>query len=167
MVTNTQNTDCLSHLLCCLVNSGTSNAPHVRNNGSELQVTFNAGRAIVTSTHKPNYVEIHYKLKTACLLENIRVNCHFVSRWQSEDIITVAILISLLVPRCTKISLFLLNLSVLTDRKMPSCQLKQRPHFSFQNKCILKKLCSRNNAGLRIKRPRFQLLVCSSLAVQI
>lgn len=108
-----------------LVHSGSRHAPPVKNIDSELQVTFHAGTSMVTSAHEPNCVEIHYKLRTAHLLENVCVNCHFASRWQSEDIITVAILIFVLVPRRTQISPFLLNLSVLTDREMSSCQLKE------------------------------------------
>lgn len=92
-VTTTHNTHCLSHLLCLPFQQWNKQCTYVRNNDSDLQVMFSAGISIVTSTHKPNYVETHYKLKTVCLLENVRVNCHFVSWWQSEDIIIVAILI--------------------------------------------------------------------------
>lgn len=119
-VTTTHNAHCLSHLLCLPFQQWNKQCTYVRNNVSDLQVMFSAGISIVTSTHKPNYVETHYKLKTACLLENVRVNCHFVSWWQSEDIIIVAILIFLQVPRCPKISPFLLNLS--KCRQTEKCQ---------------------------------------------
>lgn len=79
MVTATHNTDCLATAPACLVHSKTSNIPSGKNKDSDLQVTFNAGISVVASTHKPNCVEIQYKLKTACLLENVHVTCHFVS----------------------------------------------------------------------------------------
>ena len=60
----------------------------------------------------------------------------FCFRGQSEDMITVAILILFASPRtCQNRSVPSKFIKVLTDqKKCQAVKLKQRPHFSFQNK---------------------------------